>query len=74
MECGLGAKATNLLVNVVRQEGARNVLYGAKITGRGAGGTVAILGQCDAGKIQESQPRVFKGSSNSADIFGIVEI
>lgn len=44
--CGLGSDGTDLLVRLVaeaRQAGAP--LYGAKITGGGSGGTVAVLGQ-----------------------------
>jgi len=40
-ECGLGCDETDLLVELVRQECGKNQLYGAKITGGGAGGTVA---------------------------------
>ncbi len=42
-ECGLGSDATDKIVEFVREEQA-NDLLGAKITGGGAGGTVAILG------------------------------
>lgn len=41
--CGLGNKETDLLVHLVRKRGAASGLFGAKITGGGAGGTVAIL-------------------------------
>jgi L-arabinokinase len=33
---------------MVRESGARSGLYGAKITGGGSGGTVAVLGTEDA--------------------------
>ena len=42
--CGLGTPATDLIVDLVREHGPRSGLYGAKITGGGAGGTVAVLG------------------------------
>ena len=42
--CGLGAPETDLIVDLVREWGPARGLYGAKITGGGAGGTVAILG------------------------------
>jgi len=42
--CGLGTPETDLIVDLVRDLGASGGLYGAKITGGGAGGTVAILG------------------------------
>ena len=38
-ECGLGCEATDCIVELARSEG----LLGAKMTGGGAGGTVAIL-------------------------------
>jgi L-arabinokinase len=42
--CGLGTPETDLIVDLVRERGPRSGLYGAKITGGGAGGTVAVLG------------------------------
>lgn len=45
--CGLGTAETDLIVELVRQRGAEAGLYGAKITGGGAGGTVAILAAGD---------------------------
>ncbi len=41
--CGLGSDGTDALVELVRQAGPEAHLYGAKITGGGSGGTVAIL-------------------------------
>ena len=41
--CGLGSKGTDLLVEMVREAGTSSGLWGAKITGGGSGGTVAIL-------------------------------
>lgn len=41
-ECGLGSEATDILVGLCRKEGVKNGIYGAKITGGGAGGIVAI--------------------------------
>ncbi len=41
--CGLGAKGTDRLVELVRHAGAKAGLYGAKITGGGSGGTIAVL-------------------------------
>jgi L-arabinokinase len=46
--CGLGSDGTDRLVQMVRESGARSGLYGAKITGGGSGGTVAVLGTEDA--------------------------
>lgn len=41
--CGLGSGSTDHLVDLVRAAGPDAGLYGAKITGGGSGGTVAIL-------------------------------
>ena len=81
-ECGLGAEATDLLVDLARNEGSKNGIFGAKVTGGGAGGTVAILGLDTAeesfrrivrkfGQMREFEPYVFEGSSIGADKFGI---
>ena len=82
-ECGLGNSATDLLVDLVREQGTASGLYGAKVTGGGAGGTVAILGRRDAkdafrrvvGRYageRHMEPYVFEGSSMGADRFGVV--
>ena len=81
-ECGLGCEATDLLVELVREECANGKLYGAKITGGGGGGTVAVLGAEDGeeslqrvvrkyAELRKYEPYVFKGSSIGADLFGI---
>jgi L-arabinokinase len=73
-ECGLGSAGTDLLVNLVRESGGRSGLYGAKITGGGSGGTVAILGARNAEAavrqvaaryeaVMHYNPYVFTGSS-----------
>lgn len=41
--CGLGSRGTDQLVELVRAAGPDRGLYGAKITGGGSGGTVAVL-------------------------------
>ncbi len=41
--CGLGSAGTDRLVELIRQAGPAARLYGAKITGVGSGGTVAVL-------------------------------
>jgi L-arabinokinase len=72
--CGLGSDATDRLVELVREAGPRRGLYGAKITGGGSGGTVAVLGRRDAGAAVREiadryaaetgrQPYLFTGSS-----------
>lgn len=86
-ECGLGSEATDLIVKLVRAEGKQNELYGAKITGGGAGGTVAILGTLNAKSAEAFRrvaanfhaltgraPYIFEGSSVGADRFGVVEL
>lgn len=83
-ECGLGSKETDLLVTLSRKKEA-NGLLGAKITGGGAGGTVAILAW-DTPSAQEAfqrlvqsyqqqtgiQPYIFEGSSAGCDAFGVL--
>jgi L-arabinokinase len=85
-ECGLGSEATDLIVTLVREEGPQGGLYGAKITGGGAGGTVAVLGagpEADdalhrvVARIREKagyDPYIFEGSSPGADRFGILTL
>jgi len=80
--CGLGSDGTDLLVELVRAAGPDAGLYGAKITGGGSGGTVAILGRADAGeavagiarRYREAtgrKPYLFAGSSPGACRFGV---
>lgn len=79
--CGLGSRGTDAIVELVRSEGPANGLYGARITGGGSGGTVAILGRADAhaaiARVQERYraltgyaPVVFSGSSEGAAYVG----
>jgi L-arabinokinase len=81
-ECGLGCDATDLLVELVREAGVGEGLLGAKVTGGGAGGTVAVLGRPNAraafdrvvSRYAEARgltPYVFDGSSPGADRFGV---
>lgn len=42
-KCGLGSEATDELVESVRKKGPASGMFGAKITGGGSGGTVAVL-------------------------------
>jgi L-arabinokinase len=41
--CGLGSSGTDRLVQLIAEAGPAQGLYGAKITGGGSGGTVAVL-------------------------------
>jgi galactokinase len=43
--CGLGSDGTDRLVELVARAGPSRGLFGAKITGGGSGGTVAVLGR-----------------------------
>jgi L-arabinokinase len=79
--CGLGSDGTDLLVRLVRERGAAAGLFGAKITGGGSGGTVAVLGLREAleavrevadaySNLTGRDPFVIEGSSPGADAFG----
>jgi galactokinase len=46
-DCGLGSEATDLIVDLVKEASADG-LFGARITGGGSGGTVAVLGHREA--------------------------
>ena len=82
--CGLGSEGTDALVAIVR-EAAGEDLYGAKITGGGSGGTVAILGRRGAGEAVYRvaaqyrertgyEPSIISGSSPGASAFGFLKI
>lgn len=70
--CGLGSAATDAIVAAVRALGPAHGLFGAKITGGGSGGTVAVLGRPDAvAHVQHiaqihGSGLVFAGSSDGA--------
>jgi L-arabinokinase len=84
----LGSPETDLLVELIATEGPDQGLYGAKITGGGGGGTVAVL--CEAGSdkadvalervmaIYEQRtgirPGLIVGSSPGAVMFGARDI
>ena len=79
--CGLGSSGTDLLVQLVRAAGVDQGLFGAKITGGGSGGTVAVLGNRDAESavVEVAQryavetghvPYIFRGSSPGSAAFG----
>lgn len=79
--CGLGSDGTDLLIDLVRNSEPSSGLFGAKITGGGSGGTVAILGRSDAdtavrriarqyAEQSGREPYVFSGSSNGAAYTG----
>ena len=79
--CGLGSEGTDRLVALVRSEGLAEGLYGARITGGGCGGTVAVIGRrgaapaiarvSDAYEQQTGyRPHIFAGSSPGVIAFG----
>lgn len=83
-ECGLGSQETDLLAALVRAEETGGLL-GAKITGGGAGGTVAVLAwntpaardafQRVTERYQQQtniDPYIFEGSSAGCDAFGVL--
>ena len=82
-DCGLGTDGTDLIVQLARETGAG--IYGAKITGGGSGGSVAIL--CDKGSAQLIEkialdyknstgidPYIFQGTSPGAIAFGTIRL
>lgn len=84
----LGSPETDLIVELIRERGVDFGLYGAKITGGGSGGTVAVL--CEAGSSRSEEavtevcreyerrtgimPGTFVGSSPGAVSFGARQI
>jgi L-arabinokinase len=83
--CGLGSAGTDRLVELVREAGPAAGLYGAKITGGGSGGTVAVLGRAGAGDATAAvaaryrdeigrEAAVFSGSSPGACDFGVLTL
>jgi L-arabinokinase len=80
--CGLGSDGTDRLVALVREAGPERGLYGAKITGGGSGGTVAVLiargRQPVVAAIADRYAResghasaVYAGSSDGSRAFGV---
>lgn len=41
--CGMGSIETDVLVNLLREQGVARGIFGAKVTGGGCGGTLAVL-------------------------------
>jgi L-arabinokinase len=80
-DCGLGSEGTDLLVDIIKKAGPQSGLYGARVTGGGSGGTVAVLGRSAAGaavqhvadryaEVTGHKPHIFRGSSSGASKFG----
>jgi galactokinase len=83
--CGLGSDGTDRLVALAREAGTARGIYGAKITGGGSGGTVAILADTRPGdavhaiahRYGEETGRdtdVFEGSSPGAARVGAIRL
>lgn len=81
--CGLGSDGTDRLVQLVQVEGPERGLFGAKITGGGSGGTVAVLGTSDAEEAVQAvaaryeaetgrRATVFSDSAPGADVTGVL--
>jgi galactokinase len=80
--CHLSTEEVDFLVESVRQRGPKEGLFGAKITGGGTGGTVAMFGKVDALKKHIPEiateysrrigvlPDIFEGTSPGAIEFG----
>jgi len=85
-ECGLGSAETDQIISFARAQ-RKNGILGAKITGGGAGGTVAVLGFNTTRaknafldvvksyqKWSDKEPYIFEGSSAGCDAFGVLEM
>ena len=81
--CGLGTNGTDRLVELVRAAGPTAGLYGAKITGGGSGGVVAVLARAGSRAVVEGLARQYEqdsgygatvlgGSSDGAARFGVL--
>ena len=80
--CNLSVPEVNFLVEAVQKRGPKAGLYGAKITGGGTGGTVAVFGKLDAlaehiphiateySRRVGVMPDIFEGTSPGAMEFG----
>jgi L-arabinokinase len=80
--CHLSTEEVDFLVDAVRQRGSKEGLFGAKITGGGTGGTVAVFGKVDALEKHIPEiateysrrigvlPDIFEGTSPGASEFG----
>ncbi|HEY5418437.1 MAG TPA: hypothetical protein VIK41_26555, partial [Gemmatimonadaceae bacterium] len=83
--CGLGSDGTDRLVDLVAELDPAQGLFGAKITGGGSGGTVAVFGTeaarsavYDIARRYEEETGVralvFDGSGPGAEEIGIVTL
>jgi L-arabinokinase len=83
--CGLGSRGTDTLVDLIRETGPAAQLYGAKITGGGSGGTVAVLArkgaqaqiQCLVEQYEKQaglKTTLLHGSSPGAKAWGTIQL
>lgn len=85
--CGLGSIETDHLVSLLRRRGTESDVFGAKITGRGCGGVVAVLlkstdkalsaieaAMADYSSQTGHTPRLFRGSTPGALVSGAQRI
>lgn len=83
--CALGSSGTDHLVALVRKAGLAAGLYGAKITGGGSGGVVAVLARAGSRAAVEGIAHEYErltgrsaivlgGSSDGAAEFGVVRV
>jgi galactokinase len=83
--CGLGSDGTDRLVALAREAGLEQGIYGAKITGGGSGGTVAVLADAGARDVVQDIARryaaetgraahLFEGSSPGAAQVGAIRL
>jgi L-arabinokinase len=83
--CGLGSGGTDHLVSLVRDAGPAAGLYGAKITGGGSGGVVALLARTSSRATVDGIARAYErqtgraamvlgGSSDGAVRFGVLRL
>lgn len=80
--CQLSTEEVDFLVEAVRKRGVKAGLYGAKITGGGTGGTVAVFGRLEAlakhipeiateySRLIGTMPDIFEDTSPGAIEFG----
>lgn len=81
--CGMGSIETDVLVNLIRDLGPSHGLHGAKVTGGGCGGALAVLASANDGAMAAleaaceqyarktgKRPRILTGSSDGAMAFG----
>lgn len=68
--CGLGSTGTDDIVDRLQRAGTDSGIYGARITGGGSGGTVAVLANANAGPVvQEIAQDYYRDSGMGGQLF-----